>query len=120
MLALDLFKEIFNKLRLIKREKINNIMTFANVVIKVKYNIKHLIFIFKKKDEMHFKLYYNYFILSLSNRKFFQQKVDSFKMLTKVDSLTYKLQLSFIMRIHSMILIAQLKLVVVIIIRALN
>ena len=49
-------------------------MIFINVVIKIKYNVKHLIFIFKKKDEIHLKLYYEYSILKLSNRKLFQQR----------------------------------------------
>ena len=71
MLASNLFKKTFNKLRLIKREKINNVMIFANIVIKVKYNVKHLTFTFKKEDEIHFKLHYKYSILRLSNRKLF-------------------------------------------------
>ena len=67
-----IFIEIFNKLRLIKREKINNVMIFVNVVIKIKYNVKHLTFTLKKKYiYIYFKLYYKYSISKLSNRKLF-------------------------------------------------
>ena len=71
MFILNLFKKTFNKLYLIKREKINNVITFINVVIKIKYNVKHLIFTFKKENEIYFKLYYKYSILKLLNRKSF-------------------------------------------------
>ena len=64
-----MFNKIFRKLRFIKREKINNAITFANIVIKIKYNIKYLAFTLKKSDEIFLKLYYNYFILSLINKK---------------------------------------------------
>ena len=81
----------------------NNAIIFASIFIKARYDFKYLIINFKKKDEAYLKLHYKYFILGLSNKKLSQQRVDSFKMLTKINSLIYQLQLSFIMRIHSII-----------------
>lgn len=66
-----MFVEVFSKLRLVKREKADNVMAFANVVIKIRYDVKHLAFIFKKKDKIYFKLYHEYSISELLNRKLF-------------------------------------------------
>ena len=100
---LFIFAKNFDKLRLIKREKINNIIIFAFFIIKIKYNSKYFVFDFKKENEMHFRLYYNYSILNLFNKKLLQQKINSFKILIKIDYLIYRFQLFFVMRIYSII-----------------
>lgn len=41
---LDLFEEIFNKLRLVKREKIDDIIVFIIIIIKTRYDSKHFAF----------------------------------------------------------------------------
>ena len=61
--------KIFNKLRFIKREKVNDVITFIIIFIKIKYDIKYLFLNFKKKDETFLKLYYDYFIFNFFNRK---------------------------------------------------
>ena len=43
----SMFAEAFNKLRLIKREKIDDIITFTFILIKAKYDTKHLTIIIK-------------------------------------------------------------------------
>ena len=42
-----IFVEAFNKLRLIKREEVDNVIIFAFIFIKERYDSKHLIIIFK-------------------------------------------------------------------------
>ena len=64
--------EIFNKLRLVKREKIDNTITFIVVFIKARYDFKYLILSLKKSDEIYFKLHYEYLISNLINRKLSQ------------------------------------------------
>ena len=61
--------KVFNKLRLIKREKANNAIVFIAVFMKVRYNFKYLILSFKKDDEIYLKLYHEYLISNLINRK---------------------------------------------------
>ena len=61
--------KVFNKLRLIKREKIDNIIIFVAIFIKVRYDFKYLILNLKKNDKIYLKLYHEYSILDLINRK---------------------------------------------------
>lgn len=42
-----MFNKIFNKFRLIKRKKIDNVIIFIIIFVKIKYDIKYLIFNFK-------------------------------------------------------------------------
>ena len=49
--------KVFNKLRLIKREKIDNITIFIAIFIKIKYDFKYLIINLKKSDEIYLKLH---------------------------------------------------------------
>ena len=59
--------------------------------MKVRYDFKHLTLNLKKDNEVHLKLYHEYLIPSLINRKLSQQRIDFFKILTKIDHLTYRL-----------------------------
>ena len=61
--------KVFNKLRLIKREKTNNTIIFIAIFIKIKYNFKYLILNLKKDNEIYLKLHYEYLISDLINRK---------------------------------------------------
>ena len=67
--VLNLFEKIFNKLRFIKKEKTNDVITFAFIIIKIRYDFKHLTLNLKKRKKVYFKLYHEYFILNLSNKK---------------------------------------------------
>ena len=61
--------EVFNKLRLIKRKKIDDAIIFIAIFIKVKYDFKYLILSLKKDDEIYLKLYHEYLIFNLVNQK---------------------------------------------------
>ena len=63
--------KIFNKLRLIKRKEIDDVIIFIFTFIKIRYNVKYFIFNLKKNDKAFFRLYYNYLILDLFNYKLF-------------------------------------------------
>ena len=112
--------KVFNKLRLIKREKTDNTIIFVAIFIKARYDFKHLILSLKKDDEIHLKLHYEYSISDLINRKLSQQRVDFFKILTKIDHSTYRLQLSSVMKIYSIIFVTQLEPAATIVAEALN
>ena len=59
--------EVFNKLRLVKRKKIDNAIIFIAIFIKIKYNFKYLILNLKKDNEIYLKLYHEYLISNLIN-----------------------------------------------------
>ena len=61
--------KVFDKLRLVKREKVDNTLAFAVVFIKIRYNFKYLALNLKKDNEIYLKLYHEYLISSLANRK---------------------------------------------------
>ena len=64
-----LLEKVFYKLRLIKREKVDDAIAFASIIIKLRYNAKYLVINFKKGDKVFLKLYYKYSISKLFNRK---------------------------------------------------
>ena len=59
--------EVFKKLRLIKRKKIDNIIIFIAIFIKIRYDFKYLTLNLKKDDEIYLKLYHEYLIFNLIN-----------------------------------------------------
>ena len=55
-----------------KREIIDEIITFINVIIKTRYDNKYTLFNLKKNNEIYLYLYHKYKILEKENRKFHQ------------------------------------------------
>ena len=106
----NLFLKNFNRLRQIKREKIEFVIIFVNIINKIRYDLyyKFINNVFKFDFMIYFCFYQNYTILNLINKKFSNQKVDFFKMLKSIDKFkqTYRLKLSLIIKIYSMIFIA--------------
>ena len=111
----DLSSKNFNRLKLIKREKIEIVMIFVNVINKTRYNLYYKIFddLFKIDSMMYLRFHQNYTISKLFNKKFFNQKINFFKILkiVKIFKQTFRLKLSSIIKIHFVIFIAQLKFV---------
>ena len=77
----------------------NEIIIFANVIIKIRYDDKNILLNLKKNNEVYLRFHYKYKILEKENRKFHQQRVDFFLILSKVDNFIYKFDLSFIIKI---------------------
>ena len=102
-------EEAFHKLRLAKREEADDAMSFAATIMKARYDGKHLAISFKEGDEVFLKLHHGYSIPGLANRKLSQQRVGPFKVLAKVGTLAYRLELPPVMRIHPVISVAQLE-----------
>ena len=61
--------KVFYKLYLIKREEADNTIAFSSIIIKVRYDTKYLALNLKKGDDVFLRLYYEYSILDLLNRK---------------------------------------------------
>ena len=108
-LIVDLSTKTFNKFRQLKRENVEAIMTFVNAFSKTCYDNKHRVINIKKNDMIYLRLYQKYTISNFVNFKFSKQRVDFFEIFDKIDNLVFRLQLSFVMKIYSIIFITQLK-----------
>ena len=105
MLA-NLSFENYNQLRQIKRENVEIAMTFINVLSKTRYDAIHKTLEFKIDDKMYLRLHHDYTIFDLFNHKLSKQRVKLFSIIEKIDNLTFRLQLSFVMKIHFVVSIA--------------
>ena len=109
----DLSSKNFSRLRQIKRKKVESAMIFANVISKTRYDSHHKVIsdVLKSDFMIYFRFHQNYTISDLVNKKFSNQKIDFFKILKSIDKFkqAYRLKLSSVMKIHSIIFIAQLK-----------
>lgn len=63
----------------------------------------------KPNNNAYLKLNYNYYLFEKFNRKLFSQKYDPFLVKCRIEQLMYKLELLLIRRVHSIILVIQLK-----------
>lgn len=99
-----------NNRRIIKLET-SNAIVFSQMNAKSIYDEKHLALFMKSNDYVMIRLHYDYDISSIIilRKKLNQQYVESFKILERVDRLTYRLELSQYWRIHLVLLVAQLK-----------
>ena len=109
-MLVDLTSENYNRFRQIKRENAEVVITFANAINKSRYDQIHRVMKLTSEFLIYLRLHQDYTIFDLFNKKLFNQRVDSFKILKTVDNnQIYCFQLSFIMKIHSVIFITQLK-----------
>ena len=99
----------YSRFRQIKRKSIEKIMTFVNVMKKLRYDVKQIELKLIVKEYVYLCFYNDYIISNLINRKLNQQRMKFFEILKKIKILTYRFKLSLIMQIHSMIFIIQLK-----------
>ena len=112
-LLTNLSSKNYNRLRLIKREKTQIVMIFVNVMNKARYDLHHktITSMIEVEFMIYLRLHQKYIISKLINKKLFNQRVDLFKIIEVVDKSKqiYRLKLSSIMKIHSIISITQLK-----------
>ena len=91
-------------------------MIFVNAINKTRYNVYHKTIISTIQIDflIYLRLYQKYIISSLINKKLFNQRVDFFKVIEIVNKLKqiYRLKLSSIIKIHSIMSIIQLKFVI--------
>ena len=99
MLA-NLSFENYSQLRQIKRENIEIVITFVNVLSKVRYDAIHKTLKFKIDDKMYLRLHHDYIIFDLSNHKLSKQRVKLFFIIEKIDNFAFRLQLFSVMKIH--------------------
>ena len=91
------------------RKKIDDAISFAQTMQKIRYNDKHKKLILKEKDKVFLKLHKKHTQSDLKNRKFDKKRVDSISVLIKIKKLVYKLNISSIWKIHFVVSITHLK-----------
>lgn len=105
----DLLTEDFDRLRKIFRDKAKKFIVWVNVIAKTYYDSKHFTIELISDDQMYSKLYHDYTILDLDNKKLLNQRINSFKIVKNIDALAYWLNLLLTMSIHLVVFVAQLK-----------
>ena len=101
--------ENYNQLRQIKRKNVEVAMTFANALNKARYDEVHKALKINIDDKMYLRLHHDYIIFDLFNHKLSKQRIKFFSVIEKIDNLAFRLQLFFVMKIHFVVSIAQLK-----------
>ena len=86
-----------------KREQIEDIIIFVNTLTKTYYDKSHIALRLTRDNITYLRLHHEYEISDLVNRKLYHQRIGSFKILEKIKSLIYRLKLSSIMKIHSIV-----------------
>ena len=90
-------------------QQAQNSQLFASIWFKHWYDMKHKKLDLKKSDLIYLQLHHSYNLSGLQNPKLSNQRVDSFKIIKKIDFLTYHLELLCTMKIHSVIFITHLE-----------
>ena len=91
------------------QRKIVDVTNFVVVKIKVYYDVKHTSIFFEKYEYVYLWLNKRYKLSKKFNSKLSQQCCEFFKILKRVERLVYKLKLSLIWLVYSVIFIVQLK-----------
>jgi hypothetical protein len=79
--------------------------------MKFRYDKDYTSFLLNIDDTAFFNFYQNYRISGIYNKKFAQQRIESFRILYRVSFLIYEFEFPNNMNIHSVILIIYLKLI---------
>ena len=56
-----------------------------NIFMKARYNARYLLLNLEIENKVFLKLYHEYLILDLDNRKLTQQRIELFKIITKIN-----------------------------------
>jgi hypothetical protein len=93
------------------RKEIADALAWTQLQMKNHYDRKHQSLNLKIEDFVLLRLHkgYNISITKVLSRKLFDQYIEFFRILKKIDNLAYRLDLSHHWKIHSVISVAQLK-----------
>ena len=105
----DLPPADFATMRGIVRKEVQDAVAFANAKMKHRYDAGHRPISFKPGDKVMLRLHRGYKVPGQENRKFSHQREGPFKVLERVGSLAYRLELPPVYRIHPVISVAHLE-----------
>ena len=102
----------FKKKRLIIRANVSDVIAFAQMKIKFRYDRRHLSLFMRLDDWVLLSLHkeYNISITAQIKKKMSNQYVRSFRIIERIERLAYRLVVLEHWKIHSVFIIAQLKL----------
>jgi hypothetical protein len=100
---------ILKKERIILRKEIEEVIIFANAIMKIRYDSTRTTLNLNKEDLVYLRLHKEYNQSNISNEKFSKQRLNSVKILNKIERLVYKLNISLTWKIHSVVFIVHLK-----------
>jgi hypothetical protein len=101
--------KLLNQTRLRNRQEATNVVSFANVKVKIIHDKRHRSLFLNSKKKVFLRLHKEYNLSEIINKKLSQQKCDSFTVKRRVERLTYELELSKTWRIHLVIFVTQLE-----------
>ncbi len=82
------------KERIIIRKEVEKAIVFANAAMKIRHDLTRKSLKMNVKDVVYLKLHKKYTQSDPSNRKFSKQRLESVKIIEKVDKLAYRLEIS--------------------------
>jgi hypothetical protein len=91
------------KKRVIIRKEVEKVIIFANVAMKIRYDLTRKLLKMNVKNVVYLKLHKKYTQSDLFNRKFSKQQFELIKIIEKINKLAYKLEISQSWKIHSVI-----------------
>ena len=80
-------------------------IVYVNVIVKIYYDKIHNFFNLHVENMIFLRLHHEYVVSKMFNKKLFNQWIDSFRVIVKINSLIYWLNFSFTMQIHFVVLI---------------
>ena len=112
----DIIDVLFSNIRVARkfiRLKMTDVIALKQMYAKFIYDKKHKSIFIKTNNWALFRLHKNYDISSTTTikKKLFQQYVDFFQIIEKIDHFVYRLAISKSWRVHFVFIIAQLKFV---------
>jgi hypothetical protein len=87
------------------------VIIYAQFYIKFRYDKNYTPFLLNISDIIFLNLHQNYHIPGIHDKKLAQQRIESFKVIYRVSSLTYEFEFPNNINIHSIISIIYLKLI---------
>ena len=86
-MLIDFSLKNYDKLKQIKRENFEIVIIFVNIVNKKRYDNKYKTSNdnFQSEFMMYLRFHQNYIIVDLSNKFFFNQRIDSIKIIETID-----------------------------------
>jgi hypothetical protein len=82
------------KERVIIRKEIEEAIIFANAAMKIRHDLTRKSLKMNVRDAVYLKLHKRYTQSDLSNRKFSKQRLESIKIIEKMNKLAYRLEIS--------------------------
>ena len=93
----------------IHRKKVVEVLAMVNIKVKRHYDSKHQSLTLQVGQKIFLCLHWSYTLSDITNQKFSNQQTEPLRIIEKIETLTYCLDLSSTWRIHSVIFITQLE-----------